>query len=73
LGRHESGQTARLGCRSARVAVIWNANDRGMTLRYGEVEKAARVLNVKVQPLAVRKPEDMSISRMTSDWPSDFL
>jgi hypothetical protein len=34
--------------RATRVAVIWNANDRAMTLRYGEVEKAARDLRVAV-------------------------
>src|ERR1700674_1646288 len=38
---------------ATRVAVMWNANDRAMTLRYGEVEKAARVLHVTVEPLGV--------------------
>ena len=60
---------------AARVAIIWNANDRAMTLRYGELEKAARVLNVTVQPLAVRKPEDIdaALSAMTRDRPDAFL
>src|SRR6266567_810592 len=44
---------------ATRIAVIWNANDRAMTLRYGEVEKAARVLHVTVQPLGVREPDDI--------------
>src|SRR5437867_2817499 len=44
---------------ATRVAVIWNANDRAMTLRYGEVERAARVLRVTVEPFSVRKPEDI--------------
>jgi putative ABC transport system substrate-binding protein len=60
---------------AARVAVIWNANDRAMTLRYGEVERAARALNVTVQPLAVRKPEDVdkALSEMTRDRPDAFF
>jgi putative tryptophan/tyrosine transport system substrate-binding protein len=43
---------------AARIAVLWNADDRGMTLRYQQVEKAARALRVTVQPLGVREPED---------------
>ena len=42
-----------------RVAVIWNANDRAMTLRYGEVAKAARALSVAVEPLEVRSAADI--------------
>jgi putative tryptophan/tyrosine transport system substrate-binding protein len=45
--------------KAARIAVIWNANDRAMTLRYGEVEKAARNLRVTVEPLSVRGPDDI--------------
>jgi putative ABC transport system substrate-binding protein len=54
-----------------RVAVLWNANDRAMTLRYGEVEKAARVLNVTVEPFAVRGPDDIdaALSTMTRERP----
>ena len=60
---------------AARIAVIWNANDRAMTLRYDEVEKAARLLNVTVQPLAVRKPEDIdkALSAMTRERPDAFF
>lgn len=60
---------------AARIAVIWNANDRAMTLRYDEVEKAARLLNVTVQPLAVRKPEDIdtALSTMTRERPDAFF
>src|SRR5713101_6555176 len=56
---------------ATRVAVIWNANDRAMTLRYGEVEKAARVLHVTVQPLGVREPDDIdaALSTMTRERP----
>jgi putative ABC transport system substrate-binding protein len=56
---------------ATRVAVMWNAGDRAMTLRYGEVERAARVLNVTVQPLGVREPEDIdeALSTMSRERP----
>ena len=41
---------------AARIAVVWNRDDAGMTLRYREIEKAARMLKVEVQPLGVREP-----------------
>src|SRR5919198_522032 len=41
-----------------RVAMLWNAADLGMTLRYRSAEDAARVLGVKVQTLGVREPDD---------------
>ena len=44
--------------KAGRIAVLWNADDRGMTLRYQNVEKAAQVLHVAVQPLGVREPND---------------
>ena len=44
--------------KAERIAVLWNADDRGMTLRYRNVEKAARELRVTVQPLGVREPDD---------------
>jgi putative ABC transport system substrate-binding protein len=44
--------------KAARIAVLWNANDQGMTLRYREIERAARLLNVEVQALGVRAPDD---------------
>ena len=44
--------------KAARIAVLWNADDRGMTLRYQEVEKAPQALHVAVQPLGVREPDD---------------
>lgn len=56
---------------AARVAVLWNADDQAMTLRYREIEKAARVLHVTVQPLGVREPEDfeLAFSAMTRERP----
>lgn len=44
--------------KARRVAVVWNRDDAGMTLRYREIEKSARTLNVEVQPLGVREPAD---------------
>jgi putative tryptophan/tyrosine transport system substrate-binding protein len=47
------------------IAVLWNANDQGMTLRYHKIEEAARVLGVKVQPIEVRTPEDFEAAFVT--------
>lgn len=44
--------------KAARMAIVWNSNDLGMTLRYQEIERAARVLHVDVQAFGVREPED---------------
>ncbi len=45
---------------AALIAILWNENDHGMTLRYREIEKAARTLRVEVQGLGVRTPEDFA-------------
>ena len=57
--------------RAVRMAVLWNADDRGMTLRYREVEKAAQMLHVTVQALGVREPDDfdMAFSAMALNRP----
>jgi putative ABC transport system substrate-binding protein len=57
--------------KASRIAVLWNADDRAMTLRYREIERAARILRVAVQPLGVREPDDfdMAFSAMTRDRP----
>jgi putative ABC transport system substrate-binding protein len=57
--------------RAARMAVLWNADDPGMTLRYREVEKAAQMLRVTVQALGVREPDDfdMAFSAMALNRP----
>lgn len=52
---------------AARVAVLWNAQDQAMTLRYREIDKAARVLGVTVQPLGVREPDDFERAFVTMD------
>jgi putative ABC transport system substrate-binding protein len=57
--------------KAARIAVLWNADDQGMTLRYRQVEKAAHALHVTVQPLGVREPNDFetAFSAMASHRP----
>ncbi len=61
--------------RAVRLAVLWNADDRGMTLRYREVERAAQMLHVTVQPLGVREPDDfdMAFSAMTANRPDALI
>jgi len=56
---------------ATRVAVMWNANDPAMTLRYEEVERAAGVLHVSVEPLGVRESDDIdkALLTMTGDRP----
>jgi ABC-type uncharacterized transport system substrate-binding protein len=46
--------------KAAVMAVLWNADDRGMTLRSQEIEKAARILKVDVRPISVRTPDDFA-------------
>jgi putative ABC transport system substrate-binding protein len=58
--------------KAALMAVLWNADDRGMTLRSQEIEKAARILKVEVKAIGVRRSEDLAaayseISRIRPD------
>jgi ABC-type uncharacterized transport system substrate-binding protein len=59
----------------ARVAMLWNAADLGMTLRYRAAEDAARVLGLKVQTLGVREPDDFdhAFAEMTRERPDAIL
>ena len=41
-----------------RVAMLWNADDLAMTLRYKAAETGAQALGISVQPLGVREPDD---------------
>lgn len=41
-----------------RVAVLYNAGDLGMTMRYRAATAAASLLGIAVQPLGVREPDD---------------
>ncbi|MDQ6922887.1 MAG: ABC transporter substrate-binding protein [Pseudomonadota bacterium] len=42
-----------------RIAVLWSANDSGMTLAFNRVEVAARALGLSLQSLPVREPDDI--------------
>jgi putative ABC transport system substrate-binding protein len=57
--------------KARRIAILWNTDDRAMTLRYQAIENAARVLNVTVQPLGVREPDDFgtAFNAMTRERP----
>jgi putative ABC transport system substrate-binding protein len=58
-----------------RVAMLWNAADLGMTLRYQVSAATARALGVIVQPLGVREPEDFeeAFAAMTRELPDAIL
>lgn len=47
------------------IAVIWNANDEGMTLRYRGIDQAAQALRLGVQALGVREPDDFAVAFST--------
>ena len=58
-----------------RVAILWNADDLGMTLRYRASEAGAKALGVGIQPLGVREPDDFNqaFEAMTRDMPDAIL
>jgi len=58
-----------------RVAVLYNAEDLAMTLRYVAAEAAARALGITVVPLGVREPADFSVAfeAMNRDMPDAIL
>ena len=43
-----------------KIAMLWNADDLGMTSRYKSAEAGARTLGFDIQPLGVREPEDFA-------------
>ena len=45
-----------------RVAVLWNAGDQAMTLRYRSIERAAQLLSVAIDALPVREPDDFDVA-----------
>jgi putative ABC transport system substrate-binding protein len=47
------------------VAMLWNADDLGMTMRVRAAEGAARVLGVRVQTLGVHEPNDFDVAFAT--------
>jgi putative tryptophan/tyrosine transport system substrate-binding protein len=58
-----------------RVAMLWNAADLGMTLRYRASEAGARALGFAVQPLGVNEPDDFdqAFAAMDRDMPDAIL
>jgi putative tryptophan/tyrosine transport system substrate-binding protein len=58
-----------------RVAMLWNADDLGMTIRYQSAAAAAQQLGVVVQPLGVREPDDFdqAFAAMTRELPDAIL
>jgi putative ABC transport system substrate-binding protein len=43
---------------ASRVAVLWNAADPAMNVRYREIEITAKALRIEIRPVSVREPED---------------
>jgi putative ABC transport system substrate-binding protein len=58
-----------------RVAMLWNADDLAMTLRYKAAEAGARALGIGVQPYGVREPADFEQAKagMNRDMPDAIL
>jgi putative ABC transport system substrate-binding protein len=58
-----------------RVALLYNADDLAMTLRYKAAEAAAKALGVEILPLGVREPADFdeAIQGMTKSMPDGIL
>lgn len=58
-----------------KVAMLWNKDDLGMTLRYEASAKVAQALGITVQALGVREPDDFNeaISVMNDDRPDGIL
>ena len=57
------------------VAVLFNKDDLGMTLRYQGIVDAARTMGIRVQPLGVREPDDFdeAFASMARDPPDAIL
>ena len=58
-----------------RVAMLWNADDLAMTLRYRASEAGAKALGIGVQALGVREPADFdqAFQAMTREPPDAIL
>jgi ABC-type uncharacterized transport system substrate-binding protein len=58
-----------------KAAMLWNADDLGMTLRYRASADAATALGVTVQSLGVREPNDFdeAFAAMDRDHPDGIL
>jgi putative tryptophan/tyrosine transport system substrate-binding protein len=58
-----------------KVAMLWNEDDLGMTLRYQASAKGAQAIGITVQALGVREPNDFNeaFSVMNHDMPDAIL
>lgn len=58
-----------------RIAMLWNTDDLGMSLRYQASAQAAQGAGITVQPLGVREPDDFNaaFAAMTRDPPDAIL
>jgi putative ABC transport system substrate-binding protein len=58
-----------------KVAMLWNRDDLGMTLRYEASAKVAQAIGITVQALGVREPDDFNeaFSVMNGDPPDAIL
>jgi putative ABC transport system substrate-binding protein len=58
-----------------KVAMLWNKDDLGMSLRYEASAKVAQAIGITVQALGVREPDDFNeaFSVMSSDLPDAIL
>ncbi|HXQ53382.1 MAG TPA: ABC transporter substrate-binding protein [Stellaceae bacterium] len=58
-----------------RVAMLWNKDDLGMSLRYEASAKAAQAIGVTVQSLGVREPNDFddAFAAMNREMPDAIL
>ena len=58
-----------------KVAMLWNKDDLGMTLRYEASAKGAQAIGITVQALGVREPDDFNeaFAAMNQDMPDAIL
>jgi ABC-type uncharacterized transport system substrate-binding protein len=58
-----------------RAAILYNAADLGMTLRYRAAAEGAKTMGISVQPLGVREPNDFeqAFATMHSEMPDAIL
>ncbi|WP_143044988.1 ABC transporter substrate-binding protein [Variovorax sp. YR216] len=58
-----------------RVAVLWNAANYAMTLRYEEIRRAAELLHIEIEPLGVREPDDFddALGAMNRERPDALM
>ena len=58
-----------------RVAILWNADDGGMTLRYRAAETGANAMGISIQALGLREPDDFedAFKAMNREQPDAIL